>query len=144
MAEIQKTAVFSDIAGTPKKALVDSQRRVVIVNSGEGQDATIYPGSTGAIAQNIETQIVAVTVGIGLTFYLTGWQGTGPIDAEFKLYKNAVRLMTRRNSASSRDVGDNFTLSPIKIDAGDMVKVTVKHTKGSTYNFDGCLIGYEV
>jgi hypothetical protein len=145
MAEFNKVTVFSDESGNPKEGLVDSQRRVVVSLGGAGAIPSIpYPGSTGTIGGNTETEVVSVTVGAGKKFYLTGLHGTGTADCCFRLYKNSTKLYTLRNSSAQRDVEKSWQMHPFEFAEGDVVKLTAEHKRTDTQSFEGVLEGYDV
>lgn len=145
MAEINKISAFSDASNNPKKALVDSQRRVVVVVDTPilQQAAGIIEGQVDAVPSGVETTIVSFTVPTGYRYRLTGWSATGTADGRFKLYINGTRKMTARNSVAIPNVGKSFS-NPIEVLAGVTVSVKVWHSEAAVQEFSAALEGYLV
>jgi hypothetical protein len=145
MAEINKINVFSDVANNTKKALVDSNRRVVVVIDSpitiSQAPAGFISNSSGAIPKDAEFTIVSYVVPALKKFRLTGFTGSGSADGLYKLYINLVQKMELRSSAASPNVGKTFS-APMEFNDGDIIALKVIHRHGSVQTFFGDFEGY--
>lgn len=137
MAEINKISIFSDVSGNSKKALVDSQRRIVISD----KNSEIISGIVEAVPGGVETTIVSYTVPSGKKFKLCSWSGSGTADAKFILYINGAKKMTLRNSVAFPNVNKEF-VNPIEVLSGITIAIKVWHSEVSTEEFSALIEGY--
>ena len=145
MAEINRINVFSDATNNPQKALVDANRRVVVVVDSpitiSQAPAGFISNSSGAIPKDVEFTIVSYVVPALKKFRLTGFTGSGSADGLYKLYINAVQKMELRSSAANPNVGKTFS-APMEFNAADIIALAVTHRHGNLQTFFGDLEGY--
>jgi len=142
MGEINKVMVFADVGGFPKEALVDSQRRVVVVIDGMSQEPSFSIEATNAaVPGNTDSTIVQYTPPVGFKFRITAVSGTGQSDAKFMLFINDVRQFTLRNSAANRNVQKEIG-NPLEALAGQSTKFKVHHFKTPVREFSCTIEGF--
>jgi len=139
MAEIYRYSSFSDNTGSPKRALVDSKRRVIF----SLWPVTFYPGEQSNIPSGADYSLVSYTVPSNYKFYLVGWTGTGSADGVFTLYKNSTKILEGRNSVAQRNISDYFNF-PAEFHAGDVITLKVRHFRSDTQSFFGALVGFSI
>jgi len=126
MAIINKVSVFSDSTGASKKALVDSQRRIVISTSGVA-GKFIY-GEQATIPKDVESTVVNYTVPTAKVFYIEGWRASGQASGRYTLYVDATKIIRERSSGAGRSVVDNLPNSK-QVVAGEVIALKSVHVK---------------
>ena len=101
--------------------------------------SVIVPGSVGAVPASTLTEIVAYTNGATVLF-LDGWSGTGQYDGDWYLEINGTPVH-EGNALNVAQAGRNYT-TPIRIEAGILVRIMVTHYGTATGKFDGSLFGH--
>jgi len=145
MAEINRINVFSDATNNPQKALVDANRRVVVVVDSpitiSQAPAGFISNSSGAIPKDAEFTIVSYVVPALKKFRLTGWSASGTVDGVYRLYINGVQKMEKRTSAANQNAEKTFS-APIELNAADILALAVIHRHGNLQTFFGDFEGY--
>ena len=83
-----------------------------------------------------ETDLATATASSGKDMYLAGasWSGTGfssgSVSFSIKLYVNTVEVEQYKSSLATSTSGDKHTFltKGVKVAAGDIIKITMKHT----------------
>lgn len=142
MATINKVSVFSDSSGVSKKALVDSQRRVVVTSSDAGANS-YKSGASGAVVAGIDFSVVSYTVPAGKIFTITHWEASGPAHAIFKLMHGSFVISQKRNSVAQPSI-DGGLGAGLEMPAGTVIVIKVNHFEnGKTIDFFGTIFGNE-
>lgn len=106
----------------------------------EGTAFNQYASVTAA--SGLETDVASFTVPGGVTDgKVHGIVATGQVDACFRVKVDGVEKMFWRTSPSDRTAYVDFGSAGIDANPGDVVKVTVEHTFGSSKDFQANIFG---
>ena len=102
------------------------------------------PGSVTLVSANTETVIVTYTVPVSETLKVTGFIGTGDINAEYRLYLNGVLTAAARSSVATPTANLFMQWITPSVLAGQTAQVRVIHfASGLLGNFTATLLGFK-
>lgn len=90
-----------------------------------------------AVAKNVETDIISITVPSGKIYSMIGVGGLSLTDTVFKLYINNVVQEVRMNAWTNRNV---TFIAKENVAAGIVIKLTGIHSSDITHDFHGTIV----
>ena len=127
-----------NILNTPVPVNVTTDGVVRVVQSFLGIETNLF--NSASIPTGVETTLISYTVPAVTKFHVLLASCSGEADGVFTFKKNGAPMGRKRNSWSNRNVEFEF-LYGLKMNAGDVIEVSVLHNNDASCQFDGNFYG---
>jgi len=115
---------------------------VYIVPSATAVTTNIY-SSVSSVASSSPTTIVSYTVPVGKKFLLQLIEGSGENISVFDVKLNAVPMARKRTYFGAEMNVDFLFASGLELSAGDVLILSVEHSRPFTSDYEGRILGIE-
>lgn len=132
-----QVAVRTKLCQEPGEAI-----KVDLVEDGENGDVKNIYNEVASVAASTLTTVVTYTVPVGKTFFLKHVEASGENRATFTIEINAT--VERKRQTYQPIFNTDFLFYNLKLEAGDVVALRVFHTRGTSADFSGSILGNEL
>lgn len=135
---------IDDIAEAKAANVAGSEMGLVtrpIISNYPGTETNTFDDVT-LVPSNTETTVVSYTVPASQTFYFLGVHASGNANALFKVIVDGNVVLAGRTSVANLNWSQAYSFSPIKVDEGVTITVSVTHQASVACDFEGTILGY--